>query len=139
MINKFSQYPNLLKGLIFIIFITVVKIYEYFVTPLYATNFPTGIPLWLLILLGLFILLSTMSLEIGEASIFVNTCFDADHFYELMMPLIITLSSIYVSNLLPIDKVLSIYTILIHIKTAFYGFVLIGKMIYLIGKQFSKK
>lgn len=139
MINKLKQYPRLLKGLIFIIFITGVKIYEYFVAPLYATNFPTGIPLWLLILLGLFILLSTMSLEIGEASIFVNTCFDADHFYELMMPLIITLSSIYISNLLPMDKVLSIYTILIHIKTAFYGFVLIGKMIYLIGKQFSKK
>jgi len=139
MIDKFSQNPKLLKGLIFVIFITIVKIYEYFIAPLYATNFPTGMPLWLLILIGLLILMSTMSLEIGEASIFVNTCFDADHFYELMMPLIITLSSIYVSNLLPIDKVLSIYTILIHIKTAFYGFVLIGKMIYLIGKQFSKK
>ena len=132
MIDKFSQNPKLLKGLIFVIFITIVKIYEYFIAPLYATNFPTGMPLWLLILIGLLILMSTMSLEIGEASIFVNTCFDADHFYELMMPLIITLSSIYVSNLLPIDKVLSIYTILIHIKTAFYGFVLIGKMIYLI-------
>lgn len=102
MIDKFSQYPKLLKGLIFVIFITIVKIYEYFITPLYATNFPTGMPLWLLILIGLLILMSTMSLEIGEASIFVNTCFDADHFYELMMPLIITLSSIYVSNLLPI-------------------------------------
>lgn len=139
MIDKFSQNPKLLKGLIFVIFITIVKIYEYFIAPLYATNLPTGVPLWLLILVGLLILVSTMSLEIGEASIFVNTCFDADHFYELMMPLIITLSSIYISNLLPVDKVLSIYTILIHIKTAFYGFVLIGKMIYLIGKQFSTK
>lgn len=139
MVNKSSQHPKLLKGLIFVIFITIVKIYEYFIAPLYATNFPTGMPLWLLILVGLLIIMSTMSLEIGEASIFVNTCFDADHFYELMMPLIITLSSIYVSNLLPIGKVLSIYTILIHIKTAFYGFVLICKMIYLIGKQFSKK
>lgn len=139
MIDKFSQNPKLLKGLIFVIFITIVKIYEYFIAPLYATNLPTGVPLWLLILVGLLILVSTMGLEIGEASIFFNTCFDADHFYELIMPLIITFSSIYISNLLPMDKVLSIYTILIHIKTAFYGFVLIGKMIYLIGKQFSKK
>lgn len=139
MINKLKQYPRLLKGLIFIIFITSVKIYEYFVAPLYATNFPTGIPLWLLILLGLFILLSTMGLEIGEVSIFVNTCFDADHFYELTMPLVITLTSIYISNLLPMDTLLSIYTIAIHIKTALYGFALIGKMIYLITKQLTKK
>lgn len=139
MVNKLKQYPQLLKWFSFIIIIIGIKIYEYFVTPLYVTNFPTGMPLWLLILVGLLILMSTISLEIGEASIFVNTCFDADHFYELMMPLIITLSSIYISNLLPVDKVLSIYTILIHIKTAFYGFVLIGKMIHLIGKQFAKK
>lgn len=139
MVNKLKQYPRLLKCLSFILIVVGVKIYEYFVAPLYATNFPTGMPLWLLILVGLLILMSTISLEIGEASIFFNTCFDADHFYELMMPLIITLSSIYISNLLPVDKVLSIYTILIHIKTAFYGFVLIGKMIYLIGKQFSTK
>ena len=139
MVNKLKQYPRFLKWFSFIIVIIGIKIYEYFITSLYVTNFPNNIPLWLLILVGLLILMSTMSLEIGEASIFVNTCFDADYFYELMMPLIITLSSIYISNLLPIDKVLSIYTILIHIKTAFYGFVLIGKMIYLIGKQFAKK
>ena len=139
MINKLKQYPRLLKGLIFIIFITGVKIYEYFVAPLYATNFPTGMPLWLLILVGLLIIMSTMGLEIGEVSIFVNTCFDADHFYELTMPLVITLTSIYISNLLPMDTLLSIYTIVIHIKTALYGFVLIGKMIHLIAKQFTKK
>ena len=139
MIDKFSQNPKLLKGLIFVIFITIVKIYEYFIAPLYATNLPTGVPLWLLILVGLLILVSTMGLEIGEASIFFNTCFDADHFYELIMPLIITFSSIYISNLLPMDKLLSIYTIVIHIKTALYGFALIGKMIHLIAKQFTKK
>ena len=139
MVNKLKQYPRLLKCLSFIVIVVGVKIYEYFVAPLYATNFPTGLPLWLLLLIGFLILASTMIIEIIEGSIFFNTCFDADHFYELMMPLIITLSSIYVSNLLPIGKVLSIYTILIHIKTAFYGFVLIGKMIYLIGKQFTKK
>lgn len=139
MVNKSSQHPKLLKGLIFVIFITIVKIYEYFIAPLYATNFPTGLPLWLLLLIGFLILVSTMIIEIIEGSIFFNTCFNANHFYELIMPLIITFSSIYISNLLPIGKVLSIYTILIHIKTAFYGFVLIGKMIYLIGKQFSTK
>jgi len=139
MIDKFSQNPKLLKGLIFVIFITIVKIYEYFIAPLYATNLPTGVPLWLLILVGLLILVSTMSLEIGEVGIFVNTCFDADHFYELTMPLVITLTSIYISNLLPMNTLLSIYTITIHIKTALYGFALISKMIHLIAKQFTKK
>lgn len=139
MVNKCKQYPKLLKCLSFIVIVVGVKIYEYFVTPLYATNFPTDLPLWLLLLIGFLILVSTMIIEIIESSIFFNTCFDADHFYELALPLIITLTSIYISNQLPVDKNLSIYTILIHIKTAFYGFSLIGKMIYLIAKQFTKK
>lgn len=139
MVNKLKQYPKLLKCLSFIVIVVGVKIYEYFVAPLYATNFPTGLPLWLLLLIGFLILVSTMIIEIIEGSIFFNTCFDADHFYELTMPLIITLTSIYISNLLPMDTLLSIYTIAIHIKTALYGFVLIGKMIYLIVKQFTKK
>lgn len=139
MVNKLKQYPKLLKCLSFIVIVVGVKIYEYFVAPLYATNFPTGLPLWLLLLIGFLILVSTMIIEIIESSIFFNTCFDADHFYELTMPLIITLTSIYISNLLPMDTLLSIYTIAIHIKTALYSFVLIGKMIYLIVKQFTKK
>ena len=139
MVNKLKQYPRLLKCLSFIVIVVGVKIYEYFVAPLYATNFPTGLPLWLLLLIGFLILVSTMIIEIIEGSIFFNTCFDADYFYELTIPLVITLTSIYISNLLPMNTLLSIYTIAIHIKTAFYGFVLIGKMIYLIGKQFSTK
>lgn len=134
MVNKLKQYPRLLKCLSFIVIVVGVKIYEYFVAPLYATNFPTGLPLWLLLLIGFLILVSTMIIEIIEGSIFFNTCFDADHFYELTMPLVITLTSIYISNLLPMDKLLSIYTIVIHIKTALYGFALIGKMIHLIAK-----
>lgn len=137
--TKLTQPTKLLKGFYFVIILTIVKIYEYFIAPLYATDkFPMN-QLWLAMLIVFLIIISTMILEIIEVSIFVNTCFDADHFYELIVPLIITLTSIYVSNLLPLNEIVSIYTIAIHIKTACYSLALIGKTLHLILKCFEKK
>lgn len=139
MINKLKQYPRLLKCLSFIVIVMGVKIYEYFVAPLYAVDlFPMN-QLWLGILTVSLIVISTMILEIYEGSIFADTCFDADYVHELGIPFIIMLSNIYICNLLPLDKVLSMYTIAIHIKTALYGIILFLKIIDFVMKIFDKK
>lgn len=117
MVNKSSQHPKLFEGLIIISLLTVIKIYEYFVAPLYAINPFSTNQLLIAILIMASIVMSTMILEISEGSIFADTCFDAKSVRELGIPFIITLSNIYICSLLPLDETPSIYTIAISIKT----------------------
>ena len=139
MVAKSSQHPKLFKGLIIISLLTVIKIYEYFVAPLYAINPFSTNQLLIAILIMASIVMSTMILEISEGSIFADTCFDAKSVRELGIPFIITLSNIYICSLLPLDKDLSIYTIVISIKTALYCSALFIKIIEFVMKIFDKK
>ena len=138
MVNRSSQHPKLLDGLIIISILTVIKIYEYFVAPLYAINPFSTNQLLIAILIMASIIMSTMILEIGESSIFADTCFDAKSVRELGIPFIITLSNIYICSLFPLDKGLSIYTIVISIKTTLYCSALFIKIIEFVMKIFDK-
>jgi hypothetical protein len=139
MVNRSSQHSKLLDGLIIISILTVIKIYEYFVAPLYVINPFSTNQLLIAILIMASILMSTMILEISEGSIFADTCSDAKSVRELGIPFIITLSNIYICSLLPLDKGLSIYTIAISIKTALYCSALFLKIIGFVMKIFDKK
>lgn len=138
MVNKSSQHPKLFEGLIIISLLTVIKIYEYFVAPLYAINPFSTNQLLIAILIIASIVMSTMILEISEGSIFADTCFDAKSVRELGIPFIITLSNIYICSLLPLDETPSIYTIAISIKTTLYCAALFIKIIEFVMKIFDK-